>query len=475
MKKILLFIFAAVLAVPATFAEPTLEDARRMAEDGDTPGAIEALSGLIEKEPKNTEARLLLGELAWASGLDSLAESTLETARRQGNRDALLMLAEIALDSYRFDRAEELLDSYSRGSAGKRGRKAAPADERVSSLRARLERLQGLIERVEKIAVIDSVNVDADSFLAAYRLSPESGRIGVASGMPGRPVDGGDGCTFYLPQSARQIIWAEESAGDDGEEPRISLYQADALSDGSWDSSVTLDPMGDEDGDVNYPFMLPDGITLYYAFDGENSIGGYDIYMARRTEDGFLEPVNLGMPYNSPFNDYMMAIDEYTGVGWFASDRNRIPGKVTVYLFVPSDMRVNVDPDDPDLRARALLSSISATVDDGTDYSNLIQAVRRMADTSGPENNDIRIYIPGRGLFTSLSQLPDDAARNAARRYMAAQKEYNAELARLDVLRLKYGRGDESTASEIRELEESLDKRRYDMTSILNGVIRAME
>lgn len=171
----------------------------------------------------------------------------------------------------------------------------------------------------------------------------------------------------------------------------------------------------------------------------------------------------------------MMAIDEYTGVGWFASDRNRIPGKVTVYLFVPSDMRVNVDTDDPDLRARALLSPISATVDDGADYSDLIQAVRRMADTSGPENNDIRIYIPGRGLFTSLSQLPDDAVRNAARRYMAAQKEYNAELARLDVLRLKYGHGDESTASEIRELEESLDKRRDDMTSILNGVIRAME
>lgn len=474
MKKILLFIIAASLAVPAALADLTIDDARRMAEDGDTSGAIETLKDILEKEPKNSEVRLLLGELAWASGLDSLAESTLETARRQGNREALLKLAGMAVDTYRFDRAEELLDAYSRGS-GKRGRKGSQPDDRAAALSAKLERLQGLMERVEKIAVIDSVNVDAESFLSAYSLSPESGRVGRTSEMPGHPVEAGEGCTFFIPQSGRQLIWAEETGGDEGEEPRISLYQADALSGGEWDASVRLDPMGEEEGDVNYPFQLPDGITLYYAFDGESSLGGYDIYMARRTDDGFLEPVNLGMPYNSPFNDYMMAIDEYTGVGWFASDRNRIPGKVTIYLFVPSDMRVNVDADDPDLRARALLSPISATVDEDADYSKLLGAVRGIVSPKGTGSDGIRLYLPGRGLVTSLSQLPDDGARHAARLYMDARKEYSAELARLETMRLDYGRGNESLASEILELEESLDTRRAHLTSLLNKVIRAAE
>ena len=265
------------------------------------------------------------------------------------------------------------------------------------------------------------------------------------------------------------MIWSGKNA-DGG----YSLRQADALTGGEWESPVDIDPMAGENGDVNYPFLLPDGITLYYASDGESSIGGYDIYMARRNADnGFLEPVNLGMPYNSPFNDYMMAIDEYTGVGWFASDRNRIPGKVTVYVFVPSEMRVNVDADDPALRARALLSPIAATQEEGVDYSSLLDAVRRAGAESSAAAREISLYIPGRGLVTSLSQLKTDAGRHAAKVYAQACGEYDAEVARLDAMRVEYGRGNESLAAAIRSAEESLDTRRQHLTSLLNKVIQA--
>ena len=468
MKKILISIFAATLIVPSAMAYLTPEDARRMAEDGDTAEAIETLKEFLGYEPKNAEGRLLLGELAWATGQDSLAEAVLDEARRQGSRDALLKLAEMAIDTYRFDRAEELLDSYVRTNAGKRGRKAAPVDEYAAWLRERLQRLLGLMVRVVCIAVIDSVNVDAGRFLSAYRLSPESGKVAPVSDMP--PGLGKiEGATFFLPQSGRQVIWSGKNA-DGG----YSLRQADALTGGEWESPVDIDPMAGENGDVNYPFLLPDGITLYYASDGESSIGGYDIYMARRNADnGFLEPVNLGMPYNSPFNDYMMAIDEYTGVGWFASDRNRIPGKVTVYVFVPSEMRVNVDADDPALRARALLSPIAATQEEGVDYSSLLDAVRRAGAESSAAAREISLYIPGRGLVTSLSQLKTDAGRHAAKVYAQACGEYDAEVARLDAMRVEYGRGNESLAAAIRSAEESLDTRRQHLTSLLNKVIQA--
>ena len=468
MKKILISIFAATLIVPSAMAYLTPEDARRMAEDGDTAEAIETLKEFLGYEPKNAEGRLLLGELAWATGQDSLAEAVLDEARRQGSRDALLKLAEMAIDTYRFDRAEELLDSYVRTNAGKRGRKAAPVDEFAEWLREWLQRLLGLMEGVECIAVIDSVNVDAGRFLSAYRLSPESGKVAPVSDMP--PGLGKiEGATFFLPQSGRQVIWSGKNA-DGG----YSLRQADALTGGEWESPVDIDPMAGENGDVNYPFLLPDGITLYYASDGESSIGGYDIYMARRNADnGFLEPVNLGMPYNSPFNDYMMAIDEYTGVGWFASDRNRIPGKVTVYVFVPSEMRVNVDADDPALRARALLSPIAATQEEGVDYSSLLDAVRRAGAESSAAAREISLYIPGRGLVTSLSQLKTDAGRHAAKVYAQACGEYDAEVARLDAMRVEYGRGNESLAAAIRSAEESLDTRRQHLTSLLNKVIQA--
>ena len=51
------------------------------------------------------------------------------------------------------------------------------------------------------------------------------------------------------------------------------------------------------------------------------------------------------MPYNSPYNDYMLVMDEGTGLGWWASDRGAAPDSVTVFIFVPNKSRVNYDPD----------------------------------------------------------------------------------------------------------------------------------
>ena len=52
--------------------------------------------------------------------------------------------------------------------------------------------------------------------------------------------------------------------------------------------------------------MLSDGLTLYFAAQGPESIGGYDIFMTTydAAEGRFLKPENIGMPFNSTANDY---------------------------------------------------------------------------------------------------------------------------------------------------------------------------
>ncbi|MDE6081303.1 MAG: hypothetical protein K2F70_03435, partial [Muribaculaceae bacterium] len=132
---------------------------------------------------------------------------------------------------------------------------------------------------------------------------------------------------------------------------------------------------------------MNDGVTLYFANDGENSIGGYDIFITRRNDEGkFFQPQNLGMPYNSPYNDYMLAIDEQNGVCWWATDRNKIPGKVTIYTFIPSEMRVNYEVDDPDLASYARIDSYKKTWAEGKDYTKLLNRIskRMEADVEQP-------------------------------------------------------------------------------------------
>ena len=135
-----------------------------------------------------------------------------------------------------------------------------------------------------------------------------------------------------------------------------------------WSNAVPLkglDILGD-DVDINWPFLLSDGTTLYFAAKGEESIGGFDIFMTRydETTQSYLKPENIGMPFNSIDNDYFFIVDEYDGIGWFATDRNQPEGKVCIYSFIYNNVRENyvVDEYTPEqLRQLSEIHSISQT------------------------------------------------------------------------------------------------------------------
>ena len=76
-------------------------------------------------------------------------------------------------------------------------------------------------------------------------------------------------------------------------------------------------------------------MTLFFARRSPAGLGGYDLYMTRLTEQGnsFFEPTLLGMPYNSPYNDYLLAYHESEGWGILISDRFAPEGQVHVYRF----------------------------------------------------------------------------------------------------------------------------------------------
>ncbi|MEY3398975.1 MAG: hypothetical protein RL220_1569, partial [Bacteroidota bacterium] len=69
------------------------------------------------------------------------------------------------------------------------------------------------------------------------------------------------------------------------------------------------------------PFYL-DG-TMYYASDGYEGFGGYDLHKSSgNTDKGFERPVNLGIPYNSPGNDLYYSFSEKQNAVYFSSNRS---------------------------------------------------------------------------------------------------------------------------------------------------------
>lgn len=71
-----------------------------------------------------------------------------------------------------------------------------------------------------------------------------------------------------------------------------------------WLAPENLGPAINSKYNEDAPFILSDGVTLYFASEGFENMGGFDIFSASLTEDGFwTTPENLGYPINTPGDD----------------------------------------------------------------------------------------------------------------------------------------------------------------------------
>ena len=75
------------------------------------------------------------------------------------------------------------------------------------------------------------------------------------------------------------------------------------------------------------------GTRIYFSSEGKNSMGGYDIFYADRDADGnWQEPVNIGYPVNTPYDDLLFRIIDDSGKkGYFTSIRDDSHGRKDIY------------------------------------------------------------------------------------------------------------------------------------------------
>ncbi len=459
MRKLIYALILSATAI-ATYATP-VDEARKLYREGEYEQVVTLLEPVIKKSPRNGNANYWYGASLAALGRTDEAIAPLKRAVERNVPEAALALAGIATGNYEAADAREYYDKYE--SLMKKGRRDIP--DEVAEVQSKLVLMENMLSRVEKIAVVDSLIVDAESFFSHYRLSPEAGSL-----VDGATVHLPDAEMAFVPQNNTAILYAEaDSLGN------FVLMSADILDDGSIDRPHPIE--GDDlagGGNAEYPFLMADGLTLYYANDGEGSLGGYDIFLTRRGDDGYLQPQNIGMPYNSPYDDYLMAIDETTGAGWWATDRNRIPGKVTIYIFIPSENRVNVDADDPNLVALAKLSDISLTREPGKDYTLRLPDPDRkqVPDRNTKPAASFELPIgPTSKIYHNLSDFKSAEARKAMSRAINSRAEINNIENRLEELREAYRTGDRSQTADILNLEHQLDEARANYIRYTNMAI----
>ncbi|MCM1109458.1 MAG: proteasome maturation protein [Clostridium sp.] len=387
--------------------------------------------------------------------LTTLAFTAQLTAQKTGRNETLT--ATQCIEQYRFDEAQELLDKQI--AVLRRRRQNTTAEEQMKALAAKASHMMNATERV---TVVDSFVVNKNTFLNTIRISRDNGQLFTFEQFfNGKEYTG---CTVYLSELGNKIHFAAPDAAG-----CPHLYSSDLI-DRSWTAPQPLEGLDENNNEAqNFPFMLSDGVTLYYAAQNDESLGGYDIFVSRYDTDSktFLRPENIGMPFNSMFNDYMYAIDEVNRLGWFVSDRFQPADKVCVYVFVPNDIRQVYDKEDigeDRLRNLARLTSITET---WTDSEMLQNARDRLAQAGLNEENsgvakDFELVINDRTIYTQMEDFRSTAARTMASSWKDASENWQKDNRQLQMLRNLYATADpqrkKQLERQIRTMETTLEQ-----------------
>jgi hypothetical protein len=381
------------------------------------------------------------------------AEKYLLAANKRKAIDSYRYLARLYMDLYRFDKAIEMWEGYI--DLQKKKKEDTTEPETKLEQARNLHRMQ---EKTEDVQVIDSMIIGKEAFLRTYSLSEESGSLVYYNEF------------FDVPQPVSSVIYQNQK-GDKIYYARPSEYGVYTL----YSQSKLLDAWGDEKilltnspEDNNYPFVLSDGITMYFSSKGNGSIGGYDIFVTRynTNTNAYLAPEQMGMPFNSPANDYMMVIDETKGLGWFVSDRNQPEDNVCVYLFIPDASRKRIEnTDETDaLRRRASLASIKDTWKEGADYTDLIQLAHQDLTTKEKKmERDFIFIVNDQTTYYTLNEIKSHEAKEFYAEVIALNKQIESLNAKLDEIRTSYAKGNASVREQLKPAILQAENQLYDL------------
>ena len=249
---------------------------------------------------------------------------------------------------------------------------------------------------------------------------------------------------------------------------RQQLFTSDKLGE-EWSKAQPLQGISEGISEASYPFMLADGITFYFAGKGEESIGGYDIFLTRydSRSGSFLKPENIGMPFNSEANDYMFAIDELNQIGYFVSDRRQPEDQVCVYIFIPSDSRKTYDSSmytEQQIRDFADITRIADTWGDGQLRKNAlmrleaINAQKPTAEVQQTTDNQQVIIINDHLTYSKASDFRSQKAAMLYKQLISARKQLDMLESELSKSRDYFAKASDSERTSLRKEILSAEK-----------------
>lgn len=130
----------------------------------------------------------------------------------------------------------------------------------------------------------------------------------------------------YVDEQSRRVYFASNMNGGQG---GYDIYYVTYDDDMKFSEPVNLGPIVNSSGDERDPYVSDN--KLYFASDGHIGLGGLDLFVSHMNNGAIQGVKNLGMPYNSPQDDFGLYFSDIGGV-YIASNRPDSKGLDDIFL-----------------------------------------------------------------------------------------------------------------------------------------------
>ncbi len=303
-----------------------------------------------------------------------------------------------------------------------------------------------LLPSTAKVMFIDSIVTNDNDFLKYIPLSSSCGKISIQKSKNGKGND-----YFYTNEfedkrfssvlkDSCHVLMVEERLGK------------------KWDASKTIELEGVED--IICPYMMSDGVTLYFAAKGgEDSMGQYDIYYTVYDSDShsFYKPQSLGLPFNSFGDETYYIIDEFNNLGYLVSDRRQPEGKTCVYIFQPTETRETYDVENMPEAELDRLARLRAIKDSQMDEAVLASARSRLSaarnSKGAKKEHSFEFIINEKLVYHNISDFRSSVNQSQFPTYLTMKNSVETREKQLEDMRAKYHNGDKNLANTIAQME----------------------
>ena len=135
------------------------------------------------------------------------------------------------------------------------------------------------------------------------------------------------------------IYFASERGGGQG---GTDIYMCKKLPTLKWAKPIPIAVCNTKYNE-DFPFMAPDGKTLYFSSEGHNTMGGYDLFYTvwDQVKNTWSEPKNIGYPVNTMENDRTISYTANNRVAYVSSSRDGGIGDIDIWRIVFNEVQAN--------------------------------------------------------------------------------------------------------------------------------------